>query len=177
MKEMKATRKLKLATRVDLGYQGITHQRRQRRRRRRTRSARSAKVRAGASSWRSTARRINQVVFNGEFVPGNQWVSPDNPYYQKSLPVPARDVDKAKALIKEAGVTTPIAVDFMVPKGAENKPVAEVIQAMAARSRLRHEDPRHRIRDLAEGGRAGRLPGLLSAGAGGPIRTATSTSS
>ena len=22
---------------------------------------------------------INQVVFNGEFVPGNQWVSPQNP--------------------------------------------------------------------------------------------------
>ena len=75
---------------------------------------------------------INQVVFNGEFVPGNQWVSPDNSYYQKSLPVPKRDVAKAKALIKEAGVTTPIAIDFMVPQGAENKAVAEVIQAMAA---------------------------------------------
>ena len=25
---------------------------------------------------------INQVVFNGEFVPGNQWISPENFYYQ-----------------------------------------------------------------------------------------------
>src|SRR5882757_9726792 len=25
---------------------------------------------------------LNQVVFNGEFVPGNQWGSPQNPYYQ-----------------------------------------------------------------------------------------------
>ena len=75
---------------------------------------------------------INQVVFNGEFVPGNQWVSPTNPYYQKSIPIPKRDVAKAKALIKEAGVTTPIAIDFMVPQGAENKAVAEVVQAMAA---------------------------------------------
>ena len=48
---------------------------------------------------------INQVVFNGEFKPGNQWVNPDHPYYQKSFPVPKRDVAKAKALLKEAGVT------------------------------------------------------------------------
>jgi len=75
---------------------------------------------------------VNQVVFNGEFVPGNQWVGPDSFYYQKSLPVPKRDVAKAKALIKEAGVTPPIAIDFMVPQGAENKAVSEVVQAMAA---------------------------------------------
>jgi peptide/nickel transport system substrate-binding protein len=75
---------------------------------------------------------INQVVFNGEFVPGNQWVSPQNPYYQQSLPIPKRDVAKAKALIKEAGVTPPIVIDFMVPQGAENKAISEVVQAMAA---------------------------------------------
>jgi len=75
---------------------------------------------------------INQVVFNGEFVPGNQWVSPQNAYYQQSLPIPKRDVAKAKALIKEAGVTPPIVVDFMVPQGAENKAISEVVQAMAA---------------------------------------------
>jgi peptide/nickel transport system substrate-binding protein len=46
---------------------------------------------------------------------------PAESYYQKSLPIPKRDVAKAKALIKEAGVTPPIAVDFMVPQGAENK--------------------------------------------------------
>jgi peptide/nickel transport system substrate-binding protein len=75
---------------------------------------------------------INQVVFNGESEPGNQWVSPDHPYYQKAFPVRPRDVAKAKALLKEAGVTTPVNVDFMVPKGAENEAVAQVIQSMAA---------------------------------------------
>ena len=74
---------------------------------------------------------LNQVVFNGEFTPGNQWVSPENPYYQQAYPVPKRDVDKAKALMKEAGVSAPFDVDFMVPKGAETQAVAEVIQAMA----------------------------------------------
>jgi len=72
------------------------------------------------------------VVFNGEFVPGNQWVNPEHPYFQKNFPVTKRDVAKAKALIKEAGVATPIDVDFLVPKGAETQAVAEVIQAMAA---------------------------------------------
>jgi peptide/nickel transport system substrate-binding protein len=75
---------------------------------------------------------INQVVFNGEFVPGNQWISPQNSYYQQSVPMPKRDVAKAKALIKEAGVTPPIAIDYMVPQGAEPKAIAEVVQAMAA---------------------------------------------
>jgi peptide/nickel transport system substrate-binding protein len=75
---------------------------------------------------------INQVVFNGEFVPGNQWVNPQSPFYQKAFPVPKRDLAKAKALIKEAGVKTPITVDFMVTNGPEPRSVAEVAQSMAA---------------------------------------------
>jgi peptide/nickel transport system substrate-binding protein len=75
---------------------------------------------------------INQVVFNGEFVPGNQWISPDNFYYQKGIPIPKRDVAKAKALLKEAGVTPPLAIDFMVPQGVENKAISEMVQSMAA---------------------------------------------
>jgi len=74
---------------------------------------------------------INQVAFNGEFVVGNQWINPENPYYQKSLPLPKRDLAKAKALLKEAGVTVPVTVDLMVPKGPENQQVAELVQAMA----------------------------------------------
>jgi peptide/nickel transport system substrate-binding protein len=75
---------------------------------------------------------LNQVVFNGEFVPGNQWVSPQNPYYQQAFPVPKRDIAKAKALMKEAGVTGPLTLDFMVPNGPETRAVAEVVQSMAA---------------------------------------------
>src|SRR5271168_1080700 len=46
---------------------------------------------------------VNQVVFNGEFVPGNQWISPSHPYYQTAYPVQKRDIAKAKALLKESG--------------------------------------------------------------------------
>jgi peptide/nickel transport system substrate-binding protein len=90
----------------------------------------SAKVRQ-ALDLAIDRETLNQVVFNGEFVPGNQWVSPQHPYYQSKYPVVPRDVAKAKQLLKEAGVTAPFDVDFMVPRGAETQAVAEVIQAMA----------------------------------------------
>jgi peptide/nickel transport system substrate-binding protein len=75
---------------------------------------------------------LNKVVFNGEFVPGNQWSSPTNSYYIAKFPIPARNVEKAKALIKEAGVATPITLDMMVPNQPDLRQVAEVLQAMAA---------------------------------------------
>src|SRR6266567_3627789 len=75
---------------------------------------------------------INQVVFNGEFTPGNQWVSPEHPYYQKAFPVQKRDIAKANALLKESGAALPVNVDLLVPKGAENEAVAQVLQSMAA---------------------------------------------
>jgi len=75
---------------------------------------------------------INQVVYNGEFVPGNQWVNPQHPYYQQKFPVPKRDLAKAKALLKEAGVTGRIPIDFMVGNTPEVRAVAEVVQSMVA---------------------------------------------
>ncbi|TMJ04341.1 MAG: ABC transporter substrate-binding protein [Alphaproteobacteria bacterium] len=75
---------------------------------------------------------INKVVFNGEFTPGNQFSAPTNPYYVQKFPIPPRNVEKAKALIKEAGVTTPVTLDLMVPNQPDVKQVAEVLQAMGA---------------------------------------------
>jgi peptide/nickel transport system substrate-binding protein len=75
---------------------------------------------------------INQVVFNGEFVPGNQWVNPQHPYYQQKFPVPKPDLANARALMKEAGVTGRLPIDFMVVNTPETRAVAEVLQAMSA---------------------------------------------
>ena len=129
IKEIRADPKLKLATALGLGYMGIDFN---------IGNGERAKNPLGSSVKARQAldlaidrEALNQVVFNGEFVPGNQWVSPENSYYQHAFPVRKRDVAKAKALLKEAGVTTPFDVDFMVPKGAEPQAVAEVIQAMA----------------------------------------------
>jgi peptide/nickel transport system substrate-binding protein len=75
---------------------------------------------------------INQVVFNGEFVPANQFVNPQSPFYQAKFPVPRRDIAKARELMKEAGVKTPLVLDFMVGNTPEVRAVAEVVQSMVA---------------------------------------------
>ena len=49
-------------------------------------------------------------------------------------------------LLKEAGITGPILVDFMVPKGPEFEAVAQVIQSMAAEAGF---DMRLRVTELA----------------------------
>src|SRR5438309_2295379 len=130
MAAVKADSKLKLNELPDLSYFGLTINLSNGDKAKNP-LGQNAKVRQ-ALELAIDREALNQVVFNGEFVPGNQWISPTNGYYQKSIPIPKRDVAKAKALIKEAGVQTPITIDFMVPQGAENKAVSEVVQAMAA---------------------------------------------
>jgi peptide/nickel transport system substrate-binding protein len=129
IKDVRADPKLKLSSALWLGYQGITINIGNDKAK--GPLSQSAKVRQ-ALDLAIDREAINQVVYNGEFVPGNQWINPDNPYYQKAFPVRPRDLAKAKALLKEAGITGPVPVDFMVPKGAEFEAVAQVIQAMAA---------------------------------------------
>jgi len=129
IKDVKADARLKLSTAIELGYQGLTLNIGNDKAK--GPLSQSAKVRQ-ALDLSIDREAINQVVFNGESKPGNQWISPDHPYYQKAFPVRPRDVAKARALLKEAGVTPPLSVDFMVPKGAENEAVAQVVQSMAA---------------------------------------------
>jgi peptide/nickel transport system substrate-binding protein len=129
MKAVQSDPKLKLSSAIELGYQGVTLN--IGKDKAKGPLSQSAKVRQ-ALDLSIDREAINQVVFNGEFKPGNQWVNPDHPYYQQAFPVPQRDVAKAKALLKEAGVTGPVSVDFMVPKGAETEAVAQVIQSMAS---------------------------------------------
>jgi len=130
LKEIRADPKLKLSTALELGYLGLTINVGNGERSNNP-LGKSPKVRQ-ALNYAIDREALNQVVFNGEFVPGNQWVSPEHPYYQKAFPVPKRDVVKARALLKEAGVTGPIPIDLMVPNNPETRQVAEVIQAMAS---------------------------------------------
>jgi peptide/nickel transport system substrate-binding protein len=130
IKDIQSNAKLKLSTIAELGYTGININ---------VAHGDAAKTALGsdprvrqAFSLAIDREALNQVVFNGEFIPGNQWVSPQHPYYQQAFPVPKRDVAKAKALLKEAGVTLPVPIDLMVVTGPENTAVGEVIQAMGA---------------------------------------------
>jgi peptide/nickel transport system substrate-binding protein len=129
IKDVRADQRLKLSTAIELGYQGVTLN--IGKDKAKGPLSQSAKVRQ-ALDLSIDREAINQVVFNGEFKPGNQWVNPDHPYYQKAYPIRQRDVARARALLKEAGVTPPVSVDLMVPKGAETEAVAQVIQSMVS---------------------------------------------
>src|SRR5215831_8514908 len=145
IKDVRADPKLKLSTAIELGYQGITLN--IGKDKAKGPLSQSAKVRQ-ALDLAIDREAINQVVFNGEFQVGNQWVNPDHPFYQKAVPVRARNVEKAKALLKEAGVKPPVSVDFLVPKGAETETPAQVIQSMAAEAGF---DMKIRVTEFATG--------------------------
>jgi peptide/nickel transport system substrate-binding protein len=129
IKDVRADKRLKLATALELGYMSLTINTGNDK----TKGplSQSEKVRQ-ALDLSIDREALNQVVYNGEFRPGNQWVSPEHPYYQKAFPIRPRDIARAKALLKESGVKLPVSVDFMVPKGAENEALAQVVQSMAA---------------------------------------------
>jgi peptide/nickel transport system substrate-binding protein len=125
---VKRDSKLKLAAVTELGYQGITMNVGNGPRAK-TPFGENPKVRK-AFELAIDRKAIVDVVFSGEFIPGNQWVQPQHPMYQESLPVPKRDVAAAKKLLAEAGVKTPYTVELMVPNNPETRQVAEVIQSM-----------------------------------------------
>jgi peptide/nickel transport system substrate-binding protein len=71
-----------------------------------------------------------QVVMDGQAMVGNQWVPPNNAYYAKNTPVPKRDIARAKALLKEAGVPHP-SFTLLTPTTSDSQQLALVVQAMA----------------------------------------------
>ncbi len=72
-----------------------------------------------------------QVVYNGLFATTAQAVPPGSAMYAKAVQPQPRDVAKAKALLKEAGVTLPVVVNLTVPNNPDLRQAGEVIQSMA----------------------------------------------
>ena len=74
---------------------------------------------------------LNQVVYEGTQIAGNQPFPPGSRYYNEDFPVQPRDIERAKALMEEAGVSS---VDVQLQ--AANVPVTmqqmQVVQAMVA---------------------------------------------
>jgi peptide/nickel transport system substrate-binding protein len=144
IKDVRSDPRLRLETVVELGYQGLTIN---------VGKGDPAKGPLGADPRVREAlelaidrEALNQVVYNGEYLPGNQWVSPEHPYYQQKFPVPKRDVAKAKKLLQDAGVKTPIVIDYMIPNNPETRQAGEVIQSMAAEAGF---DMRIRVTEFA----------------------------
>ncbi len=77
---------------------------------------------------------LNQVVFDGAFAAGNQSFPPPSPWYNTDLPVQGADMEKAKALLAEAGYADGIELEVQVPNSTEPLAVMQVVQAMAAQA-------------------------------------------
>jgi peptide/nickel transport system substrate-binding protein len=74
---------------------------------------------------------INQVAFSGEFLADNQMIPPSSSFYSKSHPVPARDIDAAKALIAEVGGGAP-KLEITYENSLSDGRVAQIIQSLAS---------------------------------------------
>ncbi|KGM32428.1 ABC transporter substrate-binding protein [Inquilinus limosus] len=73
---------------------------------------------------------INAAAYEGMFIPGNQPEVPGTTFEDPGHPMPARDVDKAKALLAEAGVPNP-SFTLLVTNSPVTQQVGQMIQAMA----------------------------------------------
>ncbi|WP_234018856.1 MULTISPECIES: ABC transporter substrate-binding protein [unclassified Streptomyces] len=76
---------------------------------------------------------INKVVFQGMYEPACGPVSPEAAIApgEKASTCPKRDVAKAKRLLKQAGVKTPVPVELKTSTTPEWSRIGQVIQAMA----------------------------------------------
>ena len=125
---LKNDKNLKVERITEIGYQGITINVGKSDLAQKNPLGKDAKVRE-AFELALDRPGIVQVVMDGEATVGNQWVAPSNAYYAKNVPVPKRDVARAKALLKEAGVPNPT-FTLVAPTTSDAQRLALVIQAM-----------------------------------------------
>jgi peptide/nickel transport system substrate-binding protein len=121
--------RFKVAKIVEIGYQGITINTGKSEMAQKTALGRDPRVRE-AFELAIDRDAVVQVVMEGEAQPGNQWVAPSNSFYAKNVPMPKRDVNRAKALLKEAGVTNPT-VNLMTATTTDAQKIGQVVQSMA----------------------------------------------
>ena len=127
---VRADPRLKLAVSDALGYIGLVNNLNLGPRSD-TPYGKNALVRAALDAAIDRAALVN-VVFNGMFAPNVQPVAPNSPFYDEALTPPSRDLAKARALLRQAGVTPPVTLELLTPNQPDSLQAAEVIQAMAA---------------------------------------------
>jgi peptide/nickel transport system substrate-binding protein len=125
---LKSDSRFKIAKITEIGYQGITMNVGKSDMAKTTAIGKDPRVRE-AFELALDRDGIVQVAMDGEATVGNQWVSPESVFYAKSVPVPKRDVAKAKALLAQAGTPNPV-VNLMTPTTSDAQKIAQVVQAM-----------------------------------------------
>jgi len=125
---LKADPRFKISKITEIGYQGITFNVGKSDLAQKNPLGKDSRVRE-AFELALDRDGIVQVVMDGEGTVGNQWVAPTNPFYAKNMPIPKRDVARAKALLQEAGTANPT-VTLMTPTNTDQQKIAQVVQAM-----------------------------------------------
>ena len=72
-----------------------------------------------------------KTAFVGEYIAGNQFVSPVSPYYDIKVAVAKRDVARARQLLREAGQPN-LTFTLIVPPERDRQEAALIIQSMLA---------------------------------------------
>ncbi len=121
-------KKFKVARITEIGYQGITINIGKSERSQQNPLGRDPRVRE-AFELSLDRQGLAQVVMDNEATVGNQWVPPTNTFYAKNVPVPKRDIAKAKALLKAAGVPHPT-FTLLTTTASDAQRIALVVQAM-----------------------------------------------
>lgn len=126
---LKSDSRFKVAKITEIGYQGITVNVGKSDLAQKNPLGKDARVRE-AFELALDRDAIVQVAMDGEADVGNQWVAPTNAYYSKNVPIPKRDVARAKALLAEAGVSNP-SFTLVAPTTSDAQKIAQIVQAMA----------------------------------------------
>ena len=129
MEKLQGDKKLKTTRITEIGYQGLTINVGKSEKAQQNPLGKDPRVRE-ALELSLDRQGLAQVVMDNEAQVGNQWVAPSNAWYAKNVPAPKRDVERARALLKEAGVTRP-SFTLMTPTTSDAQRLAAVIQAMA----------------------------------------------
>ncbi|HEY5322612.1 MAG TPA: ABC transporter substrate-binding protein [Caldimonas sp.] len=129
MEKLQGDKKLKTTRIIEIGYQGLTINVGKSEKAQQNPLGKDPRVRE-ALELSLDRQGLAQVVMDNEAQIGNQWVAPSNAWYAKNVPAPKRDIERARALLKEAGVTRP-SFTLMTPTTSDAQRLAAVIQAMA----------------------------------------------
>ncbi|MDO5530110.1 MAG: ABC transporter substrate-binding protein [Paracoccus sp. (in: a-proteobacteria)] len=85
-----------------------------------------------AVSYAIDREALNQVAFEGLYVPGNQWAAPGTAWYSEDLPVPERNVERARELLEEAGIDGRISFELQTGNSPVAMQAGQMVQAMLA---------------------------------------------
>jgi peptide/nickel transport system substrate-binding protein len=110
---------------------------------------------------------LNQVVFDGQFIPSNQFEAPGSRYWDPDHPVPPRDVARAKQLLQEAAQAHP-GFTLLIGNSPVEQQVGQVVQSMAGEAGFDIRLQAAEANALVAAGRAGNYQATIVIWSGRP---------